>query len=124
MDNLIYEKDKLIFVSGRAKDKKTAFTSALNKVVQQVISEKIDLVFRIEPISFTVEQLKEINKKEYFCYFFFPRICQSYEVKLKVLVHLKCVAIEDAICQKIEMGNQANLLKAAGGKDAHFYNSR
>lgn len=105
MENIIYEKDKQVAVTGNAKDKKGAFADALNKIAKEVVASESDLVFKIEPKSFEVEHLKEISTKEHFLFFFFPRIRTSYEVKLNALVHLECAAVENVSCQKVDVND-------------------
>ena len=115
MENIIYEKDKQVSVTGSAKDKKGAFANALNKIAKEVVASESDLIFKIEPKSFEVEYLKEISIKEHFLFFFFPRICKSYEVKLNALVHLECAAIENVSCQEIDLKDNDQLRRVMKG---------
>lgn len=115
MENIIYEKDKQVSVTGSAKDKKGAFANALNKIAKKVAASESDLIFKIEPKSFEVEHLKEISTKEHFLFFFFPRICTSYEVKLNALVHLECAAIENVSCQEIDLKDNDQLRRVMKG---------
>lgn len=115
MENIIYEKDKRVSVIGSAKDKKGAFSDALNKIAKEVVASESDLIFKIEPKSFKVEHLKEITTKEHFLFFFFPRVRTSYEVKLNALVHVKFAAIENVSCQKINVSDNEQLRRVMKG---------
>ena len=101
MKNVIQAEDRNIVVKGKAKNKKEAFANAINQVARNLGAKKDDLIFKIEPKSFEVEELKEIDEKEHFLFFFFPRIRKSYEVQLRVLVHVEYVCVNEIDCQKV-----------------------
>ena len=101
MKNVIQAEDRNILVKGKAKNKKEAFANAINQVARNLGAKEDDLIFKIEPKSFEVEELKEIDEKEHFLFFFFPRIRKSYEVQLRVLVHVEYVCVNEIDCQKV-----------------------
>lgn len=101
MKNVIQAEDRNIVVKGKAKNKKEAFANAINQVARNLGAKEDNLIFKIEPKSFEVEELKEIDEKEHFLFFFFPRIRKSYEVQLRVLVHVKYVCVNEIDCQKV-----------------------
>ena len=101
MKNVIQAEDRNIVVKGKAKNKKEAFANAINQVARNLGAKEDDLIFKIEPKSFEVEELKEIDEKEHFLFFFFPRIRKSYEVQLRVLVHVEYVCVNEIDCQKV-----------------------
>lgn len=111
MENIINEKTKQVLVTGKASDKKQAFVNALNKIAKKVVSEEPNLVFKVEPDTFEIEELKEISKKEYFLFFFFPRIRKTYKVRLKVTVRIKMANIAKVECQKVNPDVQHQLLR-------------
>ena len=95
MKNVIQAEDRNIVVKGKAKNKKEAFANAINQVARNLGAKEDNLIFKIEPKSFEVEELKEIDEKEHFLFFFFPRIRKSYEVQLRVLVHVEYVCVNE-----------------------------
>ena len=101
MKNVIQAEDRNIVVKGKAKNKKEAFANAINQVARNLGAKEDNLIFKIEPKSFEVEELKEIDEKEHFLFFFFPRIRKSYEVQLRVLVHVEYVCVNEVACQKV-----------------------
>ncbi|AWM74740.1 DUF4312 family protein [Lactobacillus kullabergensis] len=101
MKNVIQAEDRNILVKGKAKNKKEAFANAINQVARNLGAKEDNLIFKIEPKSFEVEELKEIDEKEHFLFFFFPRIRKSYEVQLRVLVHVEYVCVNEIDCQKV-----------------------
>ncbi|RMC56930.1 DUF4312 family protein [Lactobacillus sp. ESL0261] len=101
MKNVIQAEDRNIVVKGKAKNKKEAFANAINQVARNLGAKEDNLIFKIEPKSFEVEELKEIDEKEHFLFFFFPRIRKSYEVQLRVLVHVEYVCVNEIDCQKL-----------------------
>ena len=101
MKNVIQAEDRNIVVKGKAKNKKEAFANAINQVARNLGAKEDNLIFKIEPKSFEVEELKEIDEKEHFLFFFFPRIRKSYEVQLRVLVHVEYVCVNEIDCQKV-----------------------
>ena len=101
MKNVIQAEDRNIVVKGKAKNKKEAFANAINQVARNLGAKEDNLIFKIEPKSFEVEELKEIDEKEHFLFFFFPRIRKSYEVQLRVLVHVEYVCVNEIACQKV-----------------------
>ena len=101
MKNVIQAEDRNILVKGKAKNKKEAFANAINQVARNLGAKEDNLIFKIEPKSFEVEELKEIDEKEHFLFFFFPRIRKSYEVQLRVLVHVEYVYVNEIDCQKV-----------------------
>lgn len=101
MKNVIQAEDRNIVVKGKAKNKKKAFANAINQVARNLGAKEDNLIFKIEPKSFEVEELKEIDEKEHFLFFFFPRIRKSYEVQLRVLVHVEYVCVNEIDCQKV-----------------------
>lgn len=115
MKNIIYNKDRHVLVSGKGKTKKEAFAEAINQIANKVSAEETDLVFKIEPQSFEVGELKEINEKEHFLFFFFPRYRKSYEVKIDALLHLEYIAIENVDSQSIEKDDNEQLRKLVKG---------
>ena len=72
MKNVIQAEDRNILVKGKAKNKKEAFANAINQVARNLGAKEDNLIFKIEPKSFEVEELKEIDEKEHFLFFFFP----------------------------------------------------
>ncbi|WP_338200162.1 DUF4312 family protein [Lactobacillus rizhaonensis] len=101
MKNVIQAEDRNIVVNGKAKSKKEAFANAINKIARNLSATEDNLIFKIEPKSFEVEDFKEIDEKEHFLFFFFPRIRKSYEVQLRVLVHVEYICVNEIDCQKV-----------------------
>lgn len=115
MKNVIQAEDRNIVVKGKAKNKKEAFANAINQVARNLGAKEDNLIFKIEPKSFEVEELKEIDEKEHFLFFFFPRIRKSYEVQLRVLVHVEYVCVNEIDCQKVATTDNSLFNRATKG---------
>lgn len=115
MKSIIHAEDKQVLVSGKGKDKRAAFADALSKISKKLTADESKLIFRIEPKSFELSKLQQINKKEHFLFFFFPRIRISYKVILNVSVHIEYVPLKDLKYEEINTDDNASLHKLVKG---------
>ncbi|WEV43603.1 DUF4312 family protein [Lactobacillus sp. ESL0684] len=113
--NLIVEKDKEIEVTGKGKDKKAAIAEALSNISKALTKDNSILIFSIKPSFFELGSLKQINKKEHFLFFFFPRVVTSYEVTLIVNVHIEYILLEKMKYEKVFIGDNDSFKRIVKG---------
>lgn len=109
MKNIIIQKNQNVLVKGVGKNKQAAFAEALSRVSKNLTKNNSQLIFKIEPKNFEINEFKEIKKKEHFLFFFFPRIVKSYEVELNVNVDVSYIPVDKLKTETVNVDDNDDL---------------
>ena len=80
-----------VTVQGKGDSKAKAFSDALSKVQQQVLSTSQKSLMRIEPIDVRVLRAQESVRTEKFLFFFLARERRNYSVELEITVSVTVI---------------------------------